>query len=66
MSLDQLTPGTWTVDTPHSTIGFVARHMMLSKVRGRFTDYTASIEVADPPQNSTVVAEVQMASVATG
>ena len=66
MSLDQLTPGTWTVDTPHSTIGFVARHMMLSKVRGRFTDFTASIEVADPPQSSTVFAEVQMASVTTG
>jgi polyisoprenoid-binding protein YceI len=66
MSLDQLTPGTWTIDAPHSTIGFVARHMMLSKVRGRFTDFTASIEIADPPQNSTVVAEVQMASVATG
>jgi polyisoprenoid-binding protein YceI len=66
MSLDQLTPGTWTIDATHSTIGFVARHMMLSKVRGRFTEYTASIEIADPPQNSTVVAEVQMASVATG
>jgi polyisoprenoid-binding protein YceI len=66
MSLDQLTPGTWTVDTPHSTIGFVARHMMLSKVRGRFTEFTASIEVADPPQSSTVFAEVQMASVTTG
>jgi polyisoprenoid-binding protein YceI len=66
MSLDQLTPGTWTVDTPHSTIGFVARHMMLSKVRGRFTDFTASIEIADPPQSSTVFAEVQMASVTTG
>jgi len=66
MSLDQLTPGTWTVDTPHSTIGFVARHMMLSKVRGRFTDFTASIEVADPPQSSTVFAEAQMASVTTG
>ncbi|HEX4983863.1 MAG TPA: YceI family protein [Ilumatobacteraceae bacterium] len=66
MSLDQLTPGTWTIDAPHSTIGFVARHMMLSKVRGRFTDFTASIEVADPPQNSTVFAEVQMASVTTG
>ena len=66
MSLDQLTPGTWTVDAMHSSIGFVARHMMLSKVRGRFTDFTASIEVADPPQDSTVFAEVQMASVSTG
>jgi polyisoprenoid-binding protein YceI len=66
MSVDQLTPGTWTIDAAHSTLGFVARHMMLSKVRGRFTDFTATIEIADPPQNSTVSAEVQMASVTTG
>jgi polyisoprenoid-binding protein YceI len=66
MPLDQFTPGTWTVDTTHSTLGFVARHMMLSKVRGRFTDFTAAIEVADDPLDSTVSAEVQMASVTTG
>jgi polyisoprenoid-binding protein YceI len=66
MSLDQLTPGTWTVDTTHSTLGFVARHMMLSKVRGRFTDFAAAIEVAEDPLDSTVSAEVQMASVTTG
>jgi polyisoprenoid-binding protein YceI len=66
MSLDQFTPGTWTVDTTHSALGFVARHMMLSKVRGRFTDFTAAIEVADDPLDSTVSAEVQMASVTTG
>jgi polyisoprenoid-binding protein YceI len=66
MSLDQLTPGTWTVDKPHSTIGFVARHMMVSKVRGRFTDFTASIEIADEPLESSVVADVEMASIVTG
>jgi polyisoprenoid-binding protein YceI len=66
MSLDQLTPGTWTVDKPHSTIGFVARHMMVSKVRGHFTDFTASIEIADQPLESTVVADVEMASIVTG
>ena len=30
-----LTPGTYTVDAAHSTIGFVARHLMITKVRGR-------------------------------
>jgi polyisoprenoid-binding protein YceI len=64
--LHQLTPGTWTVDAPHSTLGFVARHMMLSRVRGRFTDFTASIDVAGDPFDTTVTAEAQTASVTTG
>ena len=66
MSLDQLTPGTWTIDKPHTTIGFVARHMMVSKVRGQFTDFTASVDIAEQPLDSTVVAEIEMASISTG
>ena len=65
-SLHQLIPGTWTIDTPHTTVGFVARHMMVSKVRGQFTDFTASIDIAEHPLDSTLVAEVQMASISTG
>ena len=31
----------WTVDQAHSTVGFEVKHMMVSKVRGQFTSYTA-------------------------
>ncbi|HEY1737416.1 MAG TPA: YceI family protein, partial [Acidimicrobiia bacterium] len=34
--LSQLAPGTWNIDPAHSTVGFTVRHLMISKVRGRF------------------------------
>jgi len=64
-SLASLTPGTWTVDASHSTIGFVARHLMVAKVRGRFNEFSGTITVADEPLRSTVEATVQIASVET-
>ena len=56
--LSALTPGTWTIDPAHSTVGFVARHLMITKVRGRFTDFSGSIEVGENPLQSHVVATV--------
>ncbi|MFM8775113.1 MAG: YceI family protein, partial [Actinomycetota bacterium] len=32
--------GTWQIDPTHSTVGFVARHAMIAKVRGGFTEFT--------------------------
>ena len=64
-ALDALTPGTWTVDASHSTVGFTARHLMVAKVRGRFTDFTGEINVGDDPLKSSVNAVVQIASVTT-
>ena len=37
-----LTPGTWTVDPTHAEVGFVARHLMVAKVPGRFTDVSGT------------------------
>jgi len=65
-ALADLTPGTWTVDPTHSTIGFTARHLMITKVRGTFTDFDGVVTVADEPLESSVVANVRLASVATG
>ncbi|MEX2627047.1 MAG: YceI family protein [Ilumatobacteraceae bacterium] len=62
----QLPAGTWTVDPVHTTIGFVARHMMVSKVRGTFGEFSADVTIGDDPLQSTVSAEVQMASIDTG
>jgi polyisoprenoid-binding protein YceI len=64
--LSALTPGTWNVDPAHSTVGFVARHLMITKVRGRFTDFSGVIEVAPDPLQSSVRATVDLASVTTG
>lgn len=61
-----LPTGTWTIDPTHTRIGFVARHMMVTKVRGEFRDYAAEINVAENPLESSLTAEVQMASIDTG
>ncbi len=59
-------PGTYVLDQAHKRVGFVARHLMVSKVRGEFTDATATIVVADNPLQSSVTATIQAASISTG
>jgi polyisoprenoid-binding protein YceI len=58
--------GTWTIDPVHSEVSFVVRHMMVSKVRGRFDTFEATIETAADPLQSTVTATVDLSSVNTG
>ena len=65
-STSTLPAGTWTVDTVHSTVGFTVRHLMVSKVRGSFKDFSADIVTATNPLDSKVTAIVQMASIETG
>ena len=65
-TLPQLAAGTWNLDASHSVVGFTVRHLMVSKVRGKFTDFTARVVVAGDPLQSVVEAEVQMASIDTG
>ena len=64
-NLSDLKPGIWTVDASHSEVGFTARHLMVSKVRGQFKDFAAVVTVAQPFEHSSVEATVQMASVDT-
>ena len=58
--------GTWTIDPVHSEVSFVVRHMMVSKVRGRFDKFEGTIETASDPLQSTVTATVDLSSVNTG
>ena len=60
------TPGTFTVDPAHSEVGAVARHLMVSKVRGTFGDVSGVIVVAEDPWASTVEVTIKAASIATG
>lgn len=64
-SLADLTPGVWNVDPVHSSVGFVARHLMVTKVRGRFSAFTGTVTVADDPLQSKVEASVDIASIDT-
>ncbi len=56
----------WQLDNAHSTVGFVAKHFMISKVRGSFTEFSGKI-MADPESGKLASAEgtVKIASVDT-
>ncbi|QFZ75463.1 hypothetical protein GFH48_21285 [Streptomyces fagopyri] len=60
-------PGPWTVDPAHSSVGAVAQHLGISSVHGRFTDFSATLEIApDEVAKSRVEAVIQAASIDTG
>ena len=65
-TLTGLSTGTWTIDPTHTEVGFVARHLMVSKVRGSFTDVSGTVEVAEDIPASTATVTIKTASVATG
>jgi polyisoprenoid-binding protein YceI len=58
-------PGTWVIDPAHSRIGFVARYMMVTKVRGHFGELDGTIHVAAEPSRSRAEATFKAASIDT-
>ena len=57
----------WALDTTHSNVEFVVKHMMVTNVRGRFEDFSAEIEFdAANPAATVVNAAIKTASVNTG
>jgi len=58
--------GTWEIDPVHSEVGFVARHMMVSKVRGRFTSFSGELVLGEDPLQSSVTATIDLTSIQTG
>jgi polyisoprenoid-binding protein YceI len=57
--------GRWRIDPVHSYVGFVINHMMVSKVRGHFTQVEATVVTAEDPLDSTVTATIQAGSIDT-
>lgn len=58
--------GNWALDPSHSRVEFVARHLMVTKVRGAFKNFSGSFEVAEDPTASTLSVDVDLVSVDTG
>ncbi|MDA8323889.1 MAG: YceI family protein [Actinomycetota bacterium] len=58
--------GTWSIDAVHSEVGFTVRHMMVSKVRGKFTAFSGEIVTAENILGSSVTAEIELSSIDTG
>ncbi|WP_327181071.1 YceI family protein [Streptomyces sp. NBC_01334] len=61
-----LVPGEWELDPHHAAVSFTVRHLGISKVRGRFTEFTAGLYVGEAFDDVRVTAEIALASIDTG
>jgi polyisoprenoid-binding protein YceI len=59
-------PGTYNLDVTHTRIGFVVKHMMVSKVRGQFGTFNGSVTIAENPLESSAELTIQADSITTG
>jgi polyisoprenoid-binding protein YceI len=57
--------GTWDIDPVHSDVSFTVRHMMVSKVRGRFSAFSGTIVTGEEITGSTVTASIDATSIDT-
>jgi polyisoprenoid-binding protein YceI len=58
--------GTYAFDTAHSRLGFVARHAMVTKVRGAFNEFEGSAVIdGENPANSSASVTIKVDSVDT-
>lgn len=66
-SLSPALTGDYTLDAAHTRLGFVARHAMVTKVRGQFTSFEGTFHAdAEDPSRSSVSVSIDVASVDTG
>jgi polyisoprenoid-binding protein YceI len=65
-NLDDLSPGIWNIDPSHTAVTFVARHLVITKVRGKFGEVNGALTIAGDKLTSSVEATIEMASVTTG
>jgi polyisoprenoid-binding protein YceI len=58
--------GVYEIDPAHTSVEFVGRHLMITKVRGRFPDVRGRITITEEPENSHVEVEIGTASLSSG
>jgi polyisoprenoid-binding protein YceI len=58
-------PGAYVIDPAHTEVGFVARHLIGTKVRGRFTEVSGTFTVAENVEDSIVDAVIRADSIHT-
>jgi polyisoprenoid-binding protein YceI len=65
---DRVVPvaGVYEIDGAHTSVEFVGRHLMITKVRGRFSEVRGQITIDEEPAKSHVEVEIGVASVSTG
>jgi polyisoprenoid-binding protein YceI len=58
-------PGTWRIDPAHTSIEAVARHLMITKVRGKFSEFDGSFEIGERPEDTKISLTINAASIDT-
>jgi polyisoprenoid-binding protein YceI len=58
--------GVYDLDGAHTSVEFVGRHLMITKVRGRFSDVRGRITIGEEPEESHVDVEIGAASLSSG
>ena len=58
--------GRYDFDLAHSSVGLVVRHLVVSKVRARFNDWSGSLTIGENPANSSVEVTIQTDSFSSG
>jgi len=66
MAVPQIPAGTWTIDPSHSEVGFSVRHLMVSKVKGKFATFSGTLSIGENPLDASVNAEIDATSITTG
>jgi len=58
--------GTWVLEKQHTKVGFTAKHLMVTKVRGHFDEFDGTVEIADDLIDSKIEVTIDAASINTG
>jgi polyisoprenoid-binding protein YceI len=64
--IDAPAPGRWEIDPAHTSIAFVAKYLMVTKVRGHFSEFSGFVQVAERPEDSTAEITIKAAAIDTG
>ncbi|MEV6262028.1 YceI family protein [Streptomyces sp. NPDC051784] len=64
--LEPPTPGTWLFDPPHTAIRFIAKHVGMANVHGRFTSFEGGVRVAPSVEDSQIEIRIDASSIDTG
>ena len=57
--------GVWVIDRGHSSLAFEARHMVVTRMRGRFREFSGEFHIAEQPEDSSVEVSIDAASLDT-
>ncbi|MBO0730004.1 MAG: YceI family protein, partial [Acidimicrobiaceae bacterium] len=58
-------PGVWVIDSAHSSLAFEARHMVVTRMRGRFRSFSGEFHIEQEPEQSWVEVSIDAASLDT-